>query len=236
MTYDIAAALNIEIKKEMADRYFSFRTLIENDTKTLHQAVADAVKIEQVVAIDLSRIYILLHDEQLIETFLQISGLTSNYYFDPYIIKSATIKERMFQDISVWGLTWKGRFTKIFLNCYDDLSRHIEIFRGLRQELSEEQEIIGQTVDLFYRQNDISSMLSFFRSMESSSQIGSSMEGSMNTGFDDAMEKKMRITAPRLVDQGLDSLPPLVPSEQIENQLKELIAQSILYHPEDFTK
>ena len=236
MTNDIAAALNMEIKKEMADRYFSFRTLIENDTKALNQAVADAVEIKEIAAIDLTRLYILLHDEQLIETFLQYSGLSTAYYFDPYILTSPTIKEKMFQDVSVWGLTWSGRFSKIFLNCYDDLSRHIEIFRGLHEELSEEQEIIGQTIDLFYRQNDISSMLGFFRSMESTSPMSSNMEGNMNTGFDDAIEKKMRITPPHLVEQRLKSLPPLVPAEQIKGQLQQLAEKALQFHPTDFTR
>ncbi|MDA3969890.1 MAG: hypothetical protein PF442_00910 [Desulfobulbaceae bacterium] len=236
MTQDIVAALNIEIKKEMADRYFSFRKLIESDTQALNKAVANAVKIEQVVVIDLSRMYILLHDEQLIEKFLHHSGLTSNYYFDAYIVASPTIKTRMFQDISVWGLTWRGRFTKIFLNCYDDLCRHIDIFRSLREELSAEQELIGHTIDMFYRQNDISSMLGFFRSMDSMSQMGSTMEGSINSGFDESLQKKMKIIPPHTVDQEIDPLPPLVPAEQIKSKLKELAHEAFKHHPVDFTQ
>lgn len=235
MTYDIAAALNIEIKKEMADRYFSFRTLIESDTEALHEAVAGSVEIEQIAAIDLNRMYILLQDPQLIDTFLSISGLGEQYYFDPYILTSPTIKTRMFQDISVWGLTWKGRFTKIFLQCYNDIKRHIDVFRGVRQELHEEQAVIGETIDLFYRQNDISSMLGFFRSLESSGQMGSSMEGSLNTGFDNAMEQKMRITPPHPVDEKIPNLPPLVPAEQIKAGLKDLAHQAFSHHPHDFT-
>jgi hypothetical protein len=236
MSYDIAAALNIEIKKEMADRYFSFRTLIENDTKALSQAVAATVEIEQVVIIDLTRLYLLLHDEELIDNFIQLSGLETHYYFDPYILSSATIKKRMFQDLSVWGLTWKGRFSKIFLNCYDDLCKHIDIFRGLREELYTEQEIIGETIDLFYRQNDISSMLGFFRSLESTSLMGSSMQGGMNTGFDESLEKKMRINRPDLVDGKISALPPLVPAEQIKSQLKQLASKAYSHHPTDFTE
>ncbi len=236
MTLDIAAALNIEIKKEMADRYFSFRKLIENDTKALNQAVADAIEIEQVVAIDLSRMYILLHDEQLIETFTQLSGLITSYYFDPHIVVSPTIKARLFQDISVWGLTWSGRFSKIFFNCYDDLCRHIAIFRSLREQLAEEQELIGHTIDMFYRQNDISSMLGFFRHMESMGPMGSAIEGGINTGFDESLDQKMRIVPPHPVDQGIVSLPPLVPAEQIKRELKALADKAFKYHPTDFTR
>ncbi len=235
MTHDIAAALNMEIKKEMADRYFSFRTLIENDTKALSQAVASAVEIEQVVAIDLTRMYILLHDKELIDRFLQLSGLATDFYFEPYILTSNTIKERMFHDVSVWGLTWRGRFTKIFLNCYDDVSRHVEIFREIREELIEEQDIIGETIAIFYRQNDISSMLGFFRSLESQNIMGSNMEGSMSTGFDESIEKKMKITPPRFVDQQIDSIPPLVDADQIKQELKELANAALHYHPDDFT-
>lgn len=236
MSYDIAAALNIEIKKEMADRYFSFRTLIESDTEALNQAVTDSVEIEQVVLIDLTRLYILLHDTELIDTFIHLSGLGDHYYFDPYLLTSDTIRERMFQDISVWGLTWRGRFGKIFLNCYDDARKHIDIFRSLRAALQEEQEIIGKTIDLFYRQNDISSMLGFFRSMESTGQIGSSMQGSLNTGFDDAIAKKMHITKPTPVDTNINAIPPLVAREQIKASLQDLIAQASVFHPNDFTK
>lgn len=236
MTYDIATALNLEIKKEMADRYFSFRTLIERDTKALNQAVADAVKIEQVVVIDLTRIYILLHDEQLVDTFTHLSGLGTTYYFDPYILTSKTIRERMFQDVSVWGLTWRGRFSKIFLNCYNDARKHIDVFRSLRAELYEEQEVIGQTIDLFYRQNNISSMLGFFRSLDSTAQMGSAMEGGMNSGFDETLEKKMQIIRPRPVDRGINVIPPLVPAEQLKDKLQDLADQAFTFHPSDFTK
>jgi len=220
----------------MADRYFSFRTLIESDTEALSQAVSGAVEIEQVVAIDLTRLYILFNDEDLIESFVQLSGLTERYYFDPYILTSATIKERMFQDLSVWGLTWRGRFSKIVLKCYSDLENHMNIFRANRADLLDEEKMIGDTIDLFYRQNDISSMLGFFRSLDTASQIGSSMEGGLNAGFDESLEKNMRITPPHFVDRGLDPLPPLVSHEQIEGKLKELIHQAIQHHPEDFTK
>ncbi|MEN8140040.1 MAG: hypothetical protein ABFR97_02340 [Thermodesulfobacteriota bacterium] len=235
MDNDITDFLSIEIKREMADRYFTFRKMIEEDNSALSKGIALSVSIEQMIVIDLSRLYILMQERDLIDQFIELSGLQHPYFFDDYLIGSPTIKARLFQDVKVWGLTWGGRFKKMFLECYDDLVRHVDKFRSIYTELANEQAMLKESIDLFYRQNDISAILGFLRGMDTPA-IGGGLEGGIDQGFNQSMSDKMQIKPPPPLNLRLPMFPPLIPSEQIKSQLKGLASQALEYHPKDFLK
>ena len=234
MDNDITDFLSLEIKRDLADRYFSFRKLIEEDTANLDKEIAASVSIEQKIVIDLARLYILLQDKELIQQFITISGLQQDFFFDEYIISSPTIKARLFQDIKVWGLTWGGRFKKMFVDCYDDLVHHVADFREKYAKLADSQAMLEETIDLFYRKNDISSILGFLRGMDSGSAMGGGLEGAIDTGFNESMTDKMRIKPPPPLALRLPMFPPLTPTEQIKSELKDLAGQALKFHPDDF--
>ncbi|MEN8257270.1 MAG: hypothetical protein ABFS09_05345 [Thermodesulfobacteriota bacterium] len=234
MDSDITDFLNLEIKRELAERYFSFRKLIEDDTQALQKSIAAFLLIEQKVAIDLTRIYILLNDPDLIWDFLYLSGLERDFFLDMYVRESPTIKARLFKDVKVWGLTWSGRFTKIFLACYDDLVGHVAEFRENYAQLDTSHGILAEEIDLFYRKNDISSIMGFLRGMESGTEVGGKLEGAITSGFNESMEKKMRIKPPQPLEKILTLMPPLVPAVQIKKELKKLATAALTFHPEDF--
>ncbi len=234
MDSDITDFLNLEIKRELAERYFSFRRLIEDDTKALNESIASFLFIEQKVAVDLTRIYILLNDPDLIWDFLYLSGLERDFFLDMYVRESPTIKERLFKDVKVWGLTWSGRFTKLFLACYDDLVDHVAEFRENYAELETSHGILAEEIDLFYRKNDISSIMGFLRSVDSGGEVGGKLEGAITSGFNESIEEKMRIKAPQPLEKSLTVMPPLVPAAQIKKELKKLAAAALAFHPTDF--
>ncbi len=234
MDDDITDFLNFELKRELAERYFSFRKLIEEDTKALQESIAAFLLIEQKVAIDLTRIYILLHDPDLIWDFLYLSGLERDFFFDMYVRESPTIKARLFKDVKVWGLTWSGRFTKMLLSCYDDLAFHVDEFRENYAQLANSHGILTEEIELFYRKNDISSIMGFLRGVDSGASVGGKLEGAITSGFNESMEEKMRISPPQPLEKILTMMPPLVPANQIKKELKKLAAAALAFHPEDF--
>lgn len=236
MDSDITDFLNLEIKRELAERYFSFRRLIEEDTKALNDNIAAFMHIEQRVAIDLTRIYILLHDPDLIWDFLYLSGLEHDFFFDMYVRESPTIKARLFQGVKVWGLTWSGRFSKLLLACYEDLVEHVDEFRQHYAQLADSRGVLAEEIELFYRKNDISSIMGFLRNVDAGPEVGGGLQGQINSGFNESMEQKMRITPPPPLEKVLTLMPPLVPASQIKKELKRLAAQALAYHPEDFLK
>lgn len=234
MDSDITDFLNLEIKRDLAERYFSFRKLIEDDTKALNESISEFLFIEQKVAVDLTRIYILLNDPDLIWDFLYLSGLERDFFLDMYVKESPTIKERLFKDVKVWGLTWSGRFTKLFLSCYDDLVEHVNEFRENYAKLATSHGVLAEEIDLFYRRNDISSIMGFLRDMDSGGQVGGKLEGAITSGFNESMEQKMRISPPQPLEKSLTMMPPLVPANQIKKELKKLAAAAFVFHPTDF--
>lgn len=234
MDSDITDFLNFEIKRELAERYFSFRRLIEEDTQSLNESISDFLFIEQKVTIDLTRIYILLNDPDLIWEFLYLSGLERDFFLDMYIKDSPAIKARLFKDVKAWGLTWSGRFTKMFLACYDDLVVHVDEFRENYAKLANSHGILAEEINLFYRKNDISTIMGFLRGMNSGNGVGGKLEGAITSGFNESMEDKMRIKPPQPLEKILTVLPPLVPAEQIKKELKKLASAALVFHPKDF--
>jgi len=111
MAHDIDQMLSFEVKKEIADRYFGFRKLIEEDIQDYdNQVLLSFRRLEQKIGFDLVRLYILLKDRELIHEFFQASNLDERLFFDPYLTESETIKQRVFAGRSVHGLTKNSRF------------------------------------------------------------------------------------------------------------------------------
>ncbi|MDR9501380.1 MAG: hypothetical protein RI601_06250 [Desulfurivibrionaceae bacterium] len=234
MDSDITDFLNLEIKRELADRYFSFRKLIEEDSRSLNEDIGSFLLIEQKVAMDLTRIYILLYDPDLIWEFISLSGLEHDFFLDMYVRESPTIQARLFKDVKVRGLTRSGRFSKMLLACYDDLVAHVDDFREHYAQLAKSHALLAEEIDLFYRKNDISSIMGFLRGMNAGPGVGGKLEGAITSGFNESMDEKMRIRPPQPLEKSLTLMPPLVPSGQIKKELKKLAAAALPLHPQNF--
>ena len=221
---DITDILAFEVKKEMADRYFGFRKRIEDDTAAyLHRLTISSLELENAIGFILIRLYILLHNKSLISTFLNLTGLPQDLFYDPYLLESPTIRKRVFAGATIRGFTQKGRFTNIFLDSYDQLAKHIQEYRETLEELTEEQETIREEINLFYRKNDIDTILSFIRRLDNpDGGTMSTMNPPENPALRHGLADQMRLHPPLPACEVLPTLPLLPDKKSILRQLKKI--------------
>lgn len=232
MEVDISKVLTYEIKKEMADRYFGFRTLIDEDKRELARLVRrQTLTSEQKIVIDLARIYMLLKERALIKRFLELTGLQSELFYDEYMVSSPTIRARVFAGIHARGLTRTGRFKNLLLGCYDLLVAHVDEYREKFGELLDTREFINEEIRLFYQKNDLSSMLGFLRQLDGG---GNGLGGAIVSGLGDDMAAKLKVEPPEAIEHQLPMIPPLVPAPQIRGDLKKLAEEALKLHPDGF--
>ncbi len=226
MPSSISDALTYEIKQEIANRYFGFRKLIEEDKLALAEKIRQHTFIlEKRISFDLIRIYILLRDEGLIQEFLTLANLPADLFYDPYFTQSPTIRKRVFEGVRIRGLTRKACFSNAIFDCYERLVDHIDLYRQNFAELVDARETISSEIDLFYKKNDLGSILGFLRGLGDSSTSGA-MQGGMEPNLALDLEQKMKITPPKPVDEFLPVIPPLTPLTLIRRPLKTIISRA----------
>ncbi len=227
MDADISKVLSYEIRKEVADRYFGFRKLIEDDSQDLHRKMRfQSRTAEQAVGHALTRIYILLGDEGLIHDFLQLAGLDELIYYDPYLLESPTLRVRALEGMRGRGFTRAGRFENLLLDSYQLLEESVAVYRDRFDEIEENLETIKEEIKIFYQKNDLSSIMNFFRSMDGA--YDSPLQGEIQSGGDDKLESSMRIQPPSPIEHSLPLIPPLMPLSAVKKQLKQLAKRAFI--------
>lgn len=218
---DITDFLAFEVKKEMADRYFGFRKRIEDDTAAYRERVAiSSIELENTIGYALLRIYILLLKQDLITGFITLTGIPKDLFYDPYILDSPTIRKRLFAGTKFRGLTKKKRFLNLVLDTYADLAGAIEQYRRTLDELTEEQEIIREEINLFYRRNDIDSIMGFIRRLDGSdSGMSSILQSGPNAAGANRLSQKMRLHPPLPACDMLPEIPQVPQPAEIKAQL-----------------
>lgn len=233
MSPDIDKVLAFEIKQEIASRYFGFRKLIEEDTISLEEQIREySFILGKRIAFDLLRIYLLLKSEVLIKAFLQRIGLESDTYYNPSLHHSTVIRDRVFSGLRTGGWTSKGRFHNLVETCYENLLIHSEQYRQGFSELVEEQAVIKEEIALFYRKNELGSILGFFQSLGDANACRG-LEGGMETGLSDTLEQKMRIEPPLPIEHSLPLLPPLPHLKEIKGTLRQWVDEAYRLHSKD---
>lgn len=223
MTPDFEDILAVELKREIAERYFGFRKMIEEDTLDLAEKIKYQLSIlETRISYELIRIYILLKDEDLIHQFMELTGWEEKLFYDPYITESPTIRNRVFKNVKIRGMTRAGRFKNLVFDAYERLVAHVEHYRQNLEEIETSREAINQEIELFYRKNDIGNIMGFLRGMKGEGSEDS-MGVSPDTGSVDTFEQKMRIAKPPPIDPALIAIPPLPPLPNISSKLKKIV-------------
>ncbi len=228
MQPDIAKILSYEVKKELADRYFGFRKLIEKDKEELERQIRQKnITIEQQICLDLARIYILLGEERMIQEFLALTGLEKKIFYDPYLLESQTIRKRVFQGVKATGFTMASRYKNLLLKGYETLEQHVAIYRQDFGALLQERDTIEEEIKLFYKKHDLGNIMSFLRALDSTSSSPAERLGE-GAGFSPlgSLEDKLRVSPPQPLEQSLPIIPPLIPLRLIRKQLKQLAAKA----------
>ncbi|MGV1100451.1 hypothetical protein ACUUL3_13710 [Thiovibrio sp. JS02] len=236
METDIAKVLAYEVKKELADRYFGFRKVIEENKEELDRQIREqSFTVEQQICLDLVRIYILLRDEDLIRDFLKLAGLTEKIFYDPYLLESPTIRKRVFAGVRAAGFTMRARFKNLILNSYETLVRHVTVYREKFGDLQEERETIEEEIKLFYRKHDLGNIMTFLRSLDAPASVGgNSLDGGLGLSSVGDLEERMRVHPPAPIEKSLPIVPPLLPLRRIRRPLKNLAYEAYMRRTEHF--
>lgn len=233
MDVDISKVMTYEIKKEMAERYFGFRKLIDEDKRELARQIRlHTMTSEQRIVMDLVRIYIILQDRTLIERFLILSGIEEVLFYDEYLVSSPTIRARVFSSFHTTGLTRAGRFKNLLLDCYELLVADVDAYREKFGELLDTREFIAAEIKLFYQKNDLSSMLGFLRQLDGDDHSG--LAGPIVAGVGEDMAAKLKLELPEAIEHHLPVIPPLVRPDQIRGELKKMAEEALVLHPDGF--
>jgi len=223
----------VELKREIAQRYFGFRKMIEEDKLDLMEKMKHQLSIlEKRISFELIRIYILLKDDVLIQHFMELTGWEERLFYEPYITESETIRKKVFKGIKIRGLTRGGRFKNLVFDAYERLVEHVGHYRENLEEIETSREIINEEIDLFYRENDIGNIMGFLRAMDSNGGNEDSMGISPTAGSTDSFEHKMRVEEPPPIDPELIAIPPLIPLPNISRELKNLVDKAFKLHGE----
>lgn len=219
--------LSLEVKKEIADRYFGFRKVIEEDTETYLKNIQKlSAEFEQIVTTDFQRIHSLLGDD-LFEEFLRLCGLPEDLFADTFSTTSVE-RRQLFADKHVRGFTRKGCLRNMFFDAYAHLYRHLEDYATSYRNLQEDHQTICEQIKIFYRKNDINTIFHFLRGLESG-HGGEDIQ--VNTTSPDELEKKMKIEPPPPVEEMLTYIPPPPPEKSIRSELKKLVGRACRRHP-----
>jgi hypothetical protein len=117
---------------------------------------------------------------------------------------------------------------------YEALAIDVEKYREKLAELIDSQETIEEEIKLFYKKNDISTIMGFLRAIDGDQTTLGSLEGGMTNGFSESLEKKMRVLPPAKVIDELPILPQLTPLPQIKKEIKKLAEQALQLHTDMF--
>ena len=230
---DFAQTLAFEVKKDIAERYFGFRKIIEEDSNDYQKEIIESTLVlETKIGFDLLRIYALLQEDSLIKEFYTLTNLGDVLFFDSYISTSQSIRKRLFQDQDIHGFFRQSRFSNMFFDTYDSLRNHVDDYRDRIAMLAEDREVIEEEIKLFYQKNDISGIMLFLRNLDGDSGTSGTMYGSIEGGGTITMEEKMRLHAPQPVEKFLPVLRELPDSSSIKQELKALVNQALEKQPE----
>ena len=230
MVSDLADFLSFEVKKELAERYFGFRRLIEEDKESFASRVRESeISLAQLVCRDLVRIYILLQTEELIGEFLVTCGLDERLFYDPYLLDSPTIRQRVFAGVHPRGLTLAGKFKRLFLDCYEELEAHVGRYRERLAELQAQWEVIDEEIRLFSRRHDLGGIMDFLRRLDGGAASGPLESGPQPAG-EGHLAQRMQLSPPPPVDTLLTIMPAVPTIGRIRHQLKDLAGRAYARH------
>nr|WP_321466240.1 hypothetical protein [uncultured Desulfobulbus sp.] len=216
--------LSLEIKKEIADRYFGFRKMIEDDSRLYNEQILLAYRqLENGVGFDLVRLYILLQREPLIREFFQVTGFRDPVFLDPYLLNSDSIRRRLFAGQPIHGFTRHMRFNNLFFDVYLRLQQGLEEYAGTMDRLVKEGQAIATEIATFERKNDMGSMMGFLRRLDSGDDT---MPSELSPLRDTYMEEKLRLQAPNGAETLLPAFPLLPPLKTCKGKLTPLLAKA----------
>jgi hypothetical protein len=235
---DFINAFSYEVKLEIANRYFGFRTRIESEIQD-YLARVDKID-EEIVAkirVDILRMQVLLHQERLFKAFLTFAGL-------PEILTGNTCGRQippdsieLFGDMKGEGFTRWRRYRDLAFKVYLSLEDHIAAYRETYLDLSDEHEEICRQIDNFHRNNDLTGILSFLQTFDTEhAERLKFLHADSYHPPDKNLDQDLRIVSPRPVNTLLPIIAAVPSLKQAHKPLTELLETAFAFHRESRPK
>ncbi|OAG26831.1 hypothetical protein [Thermodesulfatator autotrophicus] len=221
MEEDVAKALAYQVKRDLAERYFSARRVIEEDTQNYFQKIEETKK-KFITALEeaFGRLYLLLHkDSDLIKRFLDIVGFKEAYFGD----KEPSLE--LLSGFHLRGFTSKGRYKNLFLDCYQKLADILEDYQKALEELRVEAEVINHEIEIFKEKYNLSEIMHFLKGLDASSEYADLGLTSLDESTAE-LEKTMEFKKIPPPENFLPDIPALPPLKEIHKELASLAKEA----------
>ena len=228
---DLTNALAYEIKQEIADRYFSFRKRIETESLRYNASVDEAGEtIVGDVKINLQRMQCLLVSESIYDAFLANIGF-KNIAADEITRYTPSLRwQEIAGNLKGEGFTKRRRYNNLVYTTYQLLADSIDWYREVFIELSEKHEEISIEIKRFYRNNDLSGILSFLRKIDNpDAESYGAMQTETFAQTSNTFEQDLRLIPPPPVGDCLCDLPEIAPLKTAKSKLKRIIERAYPY-------
>jgi len=238
MSYDIEKALAYQLKKEIAERYFKLRKLIEDDTSNAKVLLERLNSIYQKrIRPAILRIYVLLSDHDLIREFAGLLGLKNPPFLEEYLKLSNLEKHKLIEELEPHGWFKESRFLNMLLDSYRQLYREWEQYHELREEVLDELQIVKEEIDQFTRNYSLDEIMQFLRTLDienegASRALGKVVEGRQMGEFDKRLGFSQDINE---LFNKVPELDAISTPESVERHLKELGKKAYERHGGEFS-
>ena len=225
MSHDIEKALAYQVKKEIAQRYFRLRKLIEDDSNNLKELIKQLNEIyHKDIKESLLRIYSLLIDEELIKEFVSKLGLSHIPFLKEFKELSQEDKKRLLKNIKGSGWFKINKYSNKLIKAYEDFYEKWQDYFDLKEEILDELAIVKEELDHFKKNYSLDEIMHFLRGLNLEDEA---MKGALGAGIDvrksDSFDQEMALDVDlkRLMSSipELDKIPPV---EKISKTLKKL--------------
>lgn len=232
---DIADVLSTEIKRELAEAYFSEKLALEESWEEYKRELKSLDKLEEALILNACRLMLMLGDEELWDEFEAITNFSLKKCYHPQIIASSYIKKTLFEKLGKkpFAFTSKNRFVKLFLNIYEDLIKAYQAYKKKKDDLENLYEELKKETESFYRRYDLSQILGFFSRLEGASlELGPIEE---KEKVYEEISSTLKISLPESPAEKTEAYNEPKSLNQISNDLRKL-AKSAFEHHQEYAK
>ena len=213
MSYDIEKALAYQVKKEIAQRYFRLRKLIEDDSANLNRLLDELNGIYvNKIRPALFAIYSLLMDKDLIEEFSKTVGIEEPPFLSEFLELSEKERAALVSDLHPHGWFKESRFLSLLKNAYEKLYERWLEYHDLREETLDELALVREEIEQFKKNYSLDEIMQFLRTLnmedtDTAKAIGRTVEGRKLGDFDTKLGFSQDIEGLSKKVPRLDSIP-----------------------------
>ena len=234
---DFANAIAYEVKQEIADRYFGFRTRIEHRSEEYLTKLKDAgTTLTARIQLNLCRMQFLLQTPHLFHAFLDLIDLPRGIAEDVCNRPLPFGEQELFLTLRGHGFTRWRRFRGLAIVVYGLLMESVATYWNTFQELKEEYAEIAAEIDKFQQQNDLGEILSYLRQLDSpDAERLKFLHSDSTLPSGKSLQNELRIATPPPVDEFMICLTILPPLKQIMEGFRALLDQAFSRHKQNNT-